>query len=519
MSKKIPTNNFRKTPKPESGDFVFAKNNLFLYQVVYGSAVSAGLVFLLLFSFFVQGVEKVYAGESSSDSLTVLVVSDDSTEVQIERPIEITETQIAMVQTQEQTPTETGLVNSASLEAEDDLDLLDQEKENNVVSGHELETSDVAAEDFGEFENTGTDQGQSTSSDPKADVLVDEIDLTENVTFEAVSYTKSDSLFSFNKDECTKLASGSFYCYQSQENTLDDALFSAPDADGDLEIFLVRGGIETQVTNNTMDDAAPYFDRNTGTLVWHRLIDDRFQIISFDIDSREETQLTRTAENNMEPNRQGDYTVWQRWVDGGWNIILHDGESEKQITKTTSHNIAPYVHGSLVVWNRYGSTNERTIEMYDIQSQSYVSVEDPDGMSVSNPRMVFVYDSLHPNGDIVTRGFDVLAREFIDLDTMPRDLPDEIPASDSTGETRALIQSKPSLKSDTKESFGDLGTTSTSLLPTMPTSTEALTLDLTIPNIAVTSNQNTATSSSVQADLVIAPYIPLAKPTTESVQE
>ena len=40
------------------------------------------------------------------------------------------------------------------------------------------------------------------------------------------------------------------------------------------------------------------------------------------------------------------------------------------------------------MWNRYNNDGDKTIEMYDIASQTFVSIKDPDGMSVSNPRMV-----------------------------------------------------------------------------------------------------------------------------------
>ena len=201
---------------------------------------------------------------------------------------------------------------------------------------------------------------------------------------------------------------------------------------------------------------------------------------------------------------------------------MSDGETESQITKTISHNIAPYIHGSLVVWTRYTGTSEKTIEMYDIDSKTYVSVDDPDGMSVSNPRMVFIYDSLHPNGDIVTKGYDVLARKFIDLDTLPRDLPDELPASDSTGETRALIQSKPSPKSEVEEATDGVGTTTpNNTLPGegVSTSTESLTLDLTETLETEPVFENAPVASSTEFDLIIEPYIASASTTTEVVQE
>lgn len=521
MSKKIQKSNTKIYSTPVRGDFVNCKNNLFLYRFVYSNATSLLMSFLLIFSFFVQGVEKVYADETIS---TDEVVSE--VEVEVEADPEPTPEPEGVV---EETPLEVDVPAEVFDEtdpdlAEEDSSLIDAEEDisepetvGEIVLEEDNEPTDsVEAPSLTEEELNEEDQEETEEV-----VEVEEELIETNVTHEIVSVTESDSEFSFSKDECTQLATGSFYCHQPQENVLDDALFSAPDEDGDLEIFLVRDGIQTQVTSNSMDDASPYFDQNTDTLVWHRLIDDRYQIISFDVNAEKETQLTRTSENNMEPTRQGSYTVWQRWVDGGWNIILFDGDTESQITKTTSHNIAPYIHGSLVVWNRYTGSGDKTIEMYDIENETYVTVDDPDGMSVSNPRMVFVYDSLHPNGDIVTKGYDVLARKFIDLDTLPRNLPDELPASDSTGETRALIQSKPSLKSEVEEAIEGVGTsTSNTNLPpeSVSTTTESLTLDLTSLIETEPAFENIETTSSTEFDLVIEPYI-ASSSVSEVVQE
>ena len=298
-----------------------------------------------------------------------------------------------------------------------------------------------------------------------------------------VGETYSDSGYVFSKAECTELASGSFYCLEPKINVLPDALFAAPDADGDLEIFLVRDGVQTQVTDNFVDDAAPFFDKNSDTIVWHRLLDDRYQIVSYDVSSGEETLLTRGRSNNMEPVRQGEYTVWQRWVENNWEVILHDGDNEEQISHSATHDIAPYIHGSLIVWNRYSATGEKTVEMYDIKTRTYVTVDDPDGMSVANPRMVLVYDQLHPNGDIVTKGFDMIERQFIHLDTLPREVPDRLPESEPTDETRALIQSKPTQKSESlPETEPDDSDTpldfSEAEVTEIATSTDQLTLDL-----------------------------------------
>jgi hypothetical protein len=424
-------------------------------------------------------------------------------------------------------------IDDESLPNNDVLSVIDSEDNSTTTP-----TSTIAVEGGGEDSaGSGVDDeplletGSSSESLPEENATTTpEIDLayssstdtasTSEPLEEAVTVTNSDTEFTFNRDECTTLASGSFYCLKAEADLLEDALFSAPDIDGDLEIYLVRDGVRSQVTSNLVDDAAPFFDQNSDTIVWHRLIDDRYQIISYDISSGEESQLTNGEANSMEPTRQGKYTVWQNWSNNNWNVVLFDGKEQRTITESSAHDIAPYVHGSLVVWNRYSSGQDKTIEMYDMISETYVTVDDPEGLSVTNPRMVFVYDSLHPNGDVVTKGYDMISRKFIQLDTLPRQLPDEIPESESTGETRALIQSKPTVKSD-EAVQNNTATSSGPTPPNLPsaTSTDPLTLDLTATS---TLSKDSVTSPVLEIP-VMAEYEliipPLELPPVETVQE
>lgn len=473
-----------------------AKRNLPLYRLVHQGRLGTMAVLLLFVSFFMQGADLARANEESTETpqeTAVEVVEENpSSESESEAVIETVDLSVS----DSQNAAEEDDIDAPVLEDEqmtDSSEEMSEEGSENIDSVDSESVSETTPEESIDSEvddsSLSEEEGIEVPDDEDDIYITAENATSSEVVSEVVAVAYSDDSFSFNKAECTELASGSFYCQKPQEDTLDDALFAARDADGDLEIYLVRDGIEQQVTANQIDDAAPFYDQNSDTIVWHRLIDDRYQIVAYDVETGKEEVLTKTAENNMEPNRQGRYTVWQRWVDGGWNIILHDGTSETQITKTTSHNVAPYIHGALVVWNRHDQVNDRTIEMYDMATETYVSIEDPEGMSVANPRMVFVYDSVRPNGDIVTKGYDMLARKFIDLDTLPRNLPEDIPASESTGETRALIQNKPSGKSELEELTGtgtgtDTGIASTtgattSLTETLSSTSSIPALDLT----------------------------------------
>jgi hypothetical protein len=531
MSKKILKKSTSRRKAPSQGllersqivetDFKYTST---LYRFVYATKTSTVLGALLLLSFFTQGAPHAFASEDSElDAATEvaqetitpvpdLVIEDGaSEEYEVSTPVAETEEE-DLVEAEDSELDH--IVVTPLLEEEDDID------ESAVNSGSgSSETASVNSE------QSQSDEEQSVlPEDLEEPQLLPAVEAEATANQQVVSVTESDSIVSFSKDECILLASGSYYCSAPEQNTLKDALFAAQDAEGDMEIYFVKNGVQTQITNNSVDDAAPYYDQNTETIVWHRLIEDRFQIISYDIPTGQESILTNTSENNMEPTRQGKYTVWQRWIGGGWNIILHNGEKEEQITNTTSHDVAPYIHGTLVVWNRHAQDGTKTIEMYDVVAESYVTIDDPDGLSVSNPRMVFVYDSLHPNGDIVTKGYDVLAKRFINLDSLPRELPTEIPSSDSTGETRALIQSKPSQKSEVEEVVdGNASSTpvAAAVPPELATSTEALVLDLTS---ATTSDlvqvvvPQSSDPSLVEFDLVIEPFQSIAT-SSETVQD
>ncbi len=196
--------------------------------------------------------------------------------------------------------------------------------------------SDTSAGGSSDSAAAQSESGTSTeqvSGDESDDANASTTDETTEPTVQEVSVVHSDQAFAFNRSECTEVEDGSFYCQKaSDEQQPNDGLFAAPDNSGDMEIYVVQDGVEQKLTDNLVEDASPYFDVRSNTMVWHRLLNDRYQIISYDIDSGEETQLTNTRVNNMEPSRSGDYTVWQRWVGNNWEIILFDGQIETQLT-------------------------------------------------------------------------------------------------------------------------------------------------------------------------------------------
>ena len=268
-----------------------------------------------------------------------------------------------------------------------------------------------------------------------------------------LSSVQTDNMFAFNKNECTEVEDGSFYCQKISYDTMaENDLFAAPDATGDMEIYVIQNGEQMKITDNAVDDASPYYDTRSKTIVWHRLIADRYQIISYNIDTGTEEQITDTSVNNMEPTRNGSYTVWQRWVQNNWEIILLDEGVETQITDSIEHDIAPHIRGDLIIWNVRSSDGTQSLMTYDIGSEVFNEIKDTDGVSVANPRMLVMYEAQYQNGDTVMKGFDLVTGEVIPIERIPRELPADIPSPETTGEVRALPtnpQSEEDLSSDT----------------------------------------------------------------------
>jgi hypothetical protein len=165
----------------------------------------------------------------------------------------------------------------------------------------------------------------------------------ENVDNVVNVVTNNDNKFSFSKDECTTIGDGTFYCANASllpEVIHTDRVFSAVDTDGDKEIYVEKAGMLTTLTDNAVDDDAPYFDEVSNTAVWHRLIDGRYQIMEYNFDDETETQVTNDSFNNMQPSVFGDALVWQGWIGNDWEIFLEREGDTKMLTDNTTHDIA-----------------------------------------------------------------------------------------------------------------------------------------------------------------------------------
>jgi hypothetical protein len=332
-----------------------------------------------------------------------------------------------------------------------------------------------------------------------------------------------NSQFSFSSDQCVPMGNGVYQCARPADDatTVGEAgVFAAPDADGDREIFMKVESELMALTDNLLLDDSPYYDAVSDTVVWHRLLNGRYQIMSYDRKTKTETQVTNDTFNNREPSRHGRYTVWQGWVGSDWEIFVSDGETTTMITDNQIQDVAPSVNGSFVVWQTFVN-NAWNAELYNIDTRERESLGETNGTLIQNPRFVLVYDAQLENGDIETIGFDLESKRAVPLSATPRSLPTELPSPEQTGEERALVGvATPSIKSkDTGQSSPDPVTD-----PPLPITDES---DLIIPPFvsSTATDQSTstdqATDDSVPTptttppihDLIVTPYVePIANP-------
>ena len=317
--------------------------------------------------------------------------------------------------------------------------------------------------------------------------------------YEIGTVTNNSNRHQFAESECVVVEDGAFYCVKDQETVSIevDTAYVDTDADGDREIYLKRDRSDLQLTNNTYEDAAPYYDAESGVVVFHRLIGGRYQIIVYDLERRTESQLTDTPENNMQPTAADGYVVWQRWRGGDWEIALFDGSTTTIITDNSYHDVAPSIRNGYVIWSTLNSGTEKMLSVYDLTTGRSSLINDPEGGHVENPRFVLVYDTTFENGDVITKQYDPVTGNISPLGSKPAPLPTDLPEPEPGGETRAIVRNKSSDPEDiTPEPTdrragrggGSTAASTTASTTTTATSTvesgeltEETTLDLSLP--------------------------------------
>lgn len=381
----------------------------------------------------------------------------------------------------------------------------------------ETDTQESEAEEENDVDDNANEESAGISSDEDDIGASDE----QATTTQSASTTEESILIvdhnanqlQFDPAQCASVGDGAFYCStpKSSQEFKEDGVFAAPDADGDMEIFVRLNGEETQVTSNLIDDNAPYYDALSDRIVWHANYNDRYQIMSYDMRTNEEVRLTSTPYNNMEPVAYGDITMYQAWIDNNWEIMYHDGTELRRLTTNTQHDVSPSIRGGYIVWQSQFSDGWQ-VAVYDQKTDHVEYVKSDGGAKVENPRFVLVYDSTNNEGDVQTLGYDFDNKQAFTLNNIPADLPDELPDPDQTGETRALIQSKQSVRGTEIQEDDIVPTNTATSTPTTTASSDIPPVDLTVSDASAAS---TSAQTTAPIEELIVPSFDAATTTTE----
>jgi len=466
----------------------------FIYSVVFNSRFSVSLILLLFLSFTIQPVHQAYANEDvdsvveeeveeitpddvePSSGITEEDSQDSDTEVLIEEPV----IEVDSVILNDDNSTTTNL-QSGETEPGDQIDNSESVPsatssitENLSIgtgssgggsgtsaSGSEpsldsssstlstLSTSSTSSTSTTETEDESlADISYSESGNDEVDISTSSDDFTEETkepsVTEAQSLVTEDNYYQFNRQACVAIGDGTFHCSLNTgiKADVNAVVYAEMGERLNMEIFL-RGsnGKTEQITSNDYDDTAPHYDAESRQIVWQRLIDDRYQIVQYDLNEGEEKQLTFSRSNNMEPKVSEEGIVWQAWDGSDWEIMYFDGTFTDQLTSNTVQDVAPAIDDGYVLWSVLGS-EEQEAKVYSLASGETLNITGYEGGVIANPRFVLVYDTQFENGDIITQGFDPTTGLSKPIAAKAADDPIEIPDSDSTGETRALIQNK-----------------------------------------------------------------------------
>lgn len=483
-----------------------------LYRLVFSGRLSFVVLLLLFTSFLLQPFYRASANTDTAPTEPPPVV--DVVQAELPEPAVIDIPVIDAIVVPEPSPQNLLLdeddrivdsQNSTSttfeLEADDVADIAASSEDTEVLADEEVTATEgsVASNNNVAEEVFPTSTPATTTSDLVMSTTT-EMDL-ESLPLVHESY--GDNEVTFTKDSCVLVDGGAYYCQTNPTAvTVTDSIISEPDSGGDLEIFVVKDGEYHQITHNFLDDAAPFYDARSKTMVWHRLISDRYVIVSYDFETQEETLITDGAFNDMEPSRFGEYTVWQRWSDGFWQIMLADRDEVRQLTTVANHHVAPQIRDDLILWHTSDASGKKQLQTYDLKTSLLHTIDDSEGAAMSNPRMMMVYEAVYDNGDIVTRGVDLKTGKITALGVVPTSLPSDLPESESTGETRALIQNKS--QENEHDSVSDEPEPEPEPTLNLASSTDGLTIDLRSDTPSTTSELGEV-STITQFDLFIPP--------------
>lgn len=248
--------------------------------------------------------------------------------------------------------------------------------------------------------------------------------------------------YTFDEGDCTLVANGEFYCIASgpeRQATSDPRVYAEKDREGDREIYYFDGVEVHRITNNGYDDFAPVFDSENLQIAWQAMIQDRLQVMLYDVPTRTTRQVTMGRENASNPDLAHGMLVFQQWVGTNWEVMRtavpkHGEPFEiEQMTDNAVHDMFPRVYDHLITWQREKGSSWEVV-VYDFTTGRTHELEKSDTTRYDHPRFALLFDSTHNNGDVETVGYDLESGEMMELGTranpqpiVPRSPKDEVP--------------------------------------------------------------------------------------------
>lgn len=518
-----------------------------LHRFVFESVLVKSAVMTLLIFFAVQPVSMVFAEEvpvdDSAETVSPIMVNSEVDDADVAEETELstvneeTDEPILNIEEDEEesadgiviigepvTDSEPGGGGSSG----SNVDISSDDSGTDDTTFDEADDWDASIGEGGGGSGTTTSTNTAVQDGPNNDSYSsNETTATSDETFEededvastTVSAHYSDgNKYQFSAKECIRAGSGAYYCSEASAapNYIEDGVFAAPDLDGDMEIFLRLNNETVQLTKNTYDDSAPYYDSRSNTIVWHAVKNERYQIVSYSLDTNEVTWITDERYNNMEPVAYGDLVLWQAWIKNNWEIMMFNGKQTLQLTQNDVQDITPQVREDTILWQTQFADGWK-VAVYDTKTNKVEYVADSDGGKVNNPRFVLVFDSENGSGDVRTLGYDPRVKTIFSLGVLPDEMPDELPEPDQTGEIRALLTNKSTrdLEEDTDAILGNNNLLGTSTPPVVGefdlviSSSTPSTTDFVIETNIVTDIVATGSEAVAQIeDLVIQSYSP-----------
>lgn len=268
---------------------------------------------------------------------------------------------------------------------------------------------------------------------PEPEPVYDEVSSVTPAAIQA--YTSSQVVF--QPDECTTVDDGAFYCIRKSTEAEDSGVvheakevYVAKDGDGDTEIFFREGSITKRLSDNVFDDDAPVLDTETGRVVWHGNVNDRYQIFLYDPQSGVR-QLTDGPTNSQHPALDGDRVVYQTWNDENWEVFLVDlstgvAEAPRRLSSTGGHDMFPKIYGDFVTWQAREGDLWRA-KGFNLTTGEYADLGEGTSGDVESARLVLLVERRDANGDVVRVGYDVDSGDTLPLGTKPAPVPEPVP--------------------------------------------------------------------------------------------